>query len=98
MNTKNIETLKEKQLSHGSAKEKIVKPLKKVILPEDNNEFKVINNYCVLLFIQYSFNLHIIYVCIFIISFIYLYISILDDIFLPLYLTAVSEYVCKHNI
>jgi len=75
VNKENIETLKGKQLSHGSAKEKIVKPLKKVILPEDNNEFKVINSYCVLLFIQYSFNLHI-YVCIFIIiPFIFLYIS-----------------------
>jgi len=63
VNKNNIESLKAKQLSHGSAKyelkEKIVKPLKKVILPEDNDEFKVINNYCVFLFLQYSFNLHI---------------------------------------
>ncbi|XP_060855719.1 probable inactive serine/threonine-protein kinase bub1 [Metopolophium dirhodum] len=42
---KEKQSLKGKQLSHGSAKsqlkEKIVKPLKKVILPEDNDEFKV---------------------------------------------------------
>jgi len=39
--------LKEKSHSLSSTKsqpkEKIVKPLKKVILPEDNNEFKVMN-------------------------------------------------------
>ncbi|CAI6354333.1 unnamed protein product [Macrosiphum euphorbiae] len=42
---KEKQSLKGKQLSHGSAKsqlkEKIVKPLKKVILQEDNDEFKV---------------------------------------------------------
>jgi len=69
VNKNNIESLKGKQLSHGSTKsqlkEKIVKPLKplkKVILPEDNDEFKVINNYCVLLFL---FVLICIYICVY---------------------------------
>lgn len=47
VNKKIIESLKAKEQSYGSEKdqpkEKIVKPLKKVVLPEDNDEFKVIN-------------------------------------------------------
>jgi len=43
-----IESSKAREQSYRSEKsqlkEKIVKPLKKVILPEDNDEFKVIYN------------------------------------------------------
>jgi len=46
-----IESLKAKEQSYGSEKSqpkekmmKPLKPLKKVVLPEDNDEFKVINN------------------------------------------------------
>lgn len=35
-----------------------MKPLKKVILPEDNKEFKVNNNNHILLYLHYCSNIH----------------------------------------